>query len=382
MRISKKRVFVSGCFDLLHSGHISFLETASKYGYLIVAVGSDRTIMDLKGAAPVTRESERVAMVRAIRWVDHAFISSGVGQLDFEADLALVSPDLFIVNEDGHSPEKKQLCERLGVEYRVLNRAVPEGAPPRSTSELRNISTMPYRLDLAGGWLDQPFVSELCAGPVITVSLEPSYEFALRSGMGTSTRDAAHALWGPRLPAGHLETLAKNLFCCENPPGDPYVSGSQDAIGLVYPGINRLDYAGKYWPETITSRCDEDSIRFVESCTTLVPLAPRHPVYHPEKNAALSQSKVQRLSEASDLCWQAINARNIVEYSKAVQESFAAQVSLFPDMITPEVQIALDGYSEALGYKLAGAGGGGYLVVVHKELPEESIQLRIRRSDY
>jgi len=51
-----KKVFVSGCFDMLHSGHIRFLEQAAEYGDVYVAIGSDRTVMDLKGRAPVTTE--------------------------------------------------------------------------------------------------------------------------------------------------------------------------------------------------------------------------------------------------------------------------------------------------------------------------------------
>ena len=43
-----KKVMVSGCFDLLHSGHIKFFETAAKYGQLFVCIGSDKNIYKLK----------------------------------------------------------------------------------------------------------------------------------------------------------------------------------------------------------------------------------------------------------------------------------------------------------------------------------------------
>ncbi|HVO76225.1 MAG TPA: hypothetical protein VMT35_19540 [Ignavibacteriaceae bacterium] len=45
-----------------------------------------------------------------------------------------------------------------------------------------------YRIDLAGGWLDQPFVGKCYPGPVFTISLEPTIEFNERSGMASSTR--------------------------------------------------------------------------------------------------------------------------------------------------------------------------------------------------
>ena len=47
--MEKKKVFVSGCFDLLHSGHIAFLETAAQFGDVYVCIGSDNTVKDLKG---------------------------------------------------------------------------------------------------------------------------------------------------------------------------------------------------------------------------------------------------------------------------------------------------------------------------------------------
>ena len=89
---------------------------------------------------------------------------------------------------------------------------------------------MPYRIDLAGGWLDQPYVSEHYSGSVITISLEPTIEFNERSGMASSTRRSALDLWGPKLPAGNHEKLAKVLFCYDNPPGTKVVSGSQGSI--------------------------------------------------------------------------------------------------------------------------------------------------------
>ena len=89
--------------------------------------------------------------------------------------------------------------------------------------------------------LDQPFVSQLGAGPVLTISLEPIIEFNERSGMASSSRRRAIELWQTDLQDGDLEKQAKMLFAFENPPGTKIFAGSQDAIGIVYPGLNRLD---------------------------------------------------------------------------------------------------------------------------------------------
>lgn len=51
------KVFVSGCFDMLHSGHVAFFQCAAAYGdELYVALGSDETVFDLKGRPPVNTE--------------------------------------------------------------------------------------------------------------------------------------------------------------------------------------------------------------------------------------------------------------------------------------------------------------------------------------
>jgi len=120
----------------------------------------------------------------------------------------------------------------------------------------------------------------------------------------------------------------------------------------------------------------------VESYTTLIPLGPRDSIYDPVKTATLTKAGVQRLSKAAASCWKAIGDRDLTRYANAVQQSFNAQVALFPDMVTPEVKAAISRYPDALGFKLAGAGGGGYLVVIRKESTDDSIQLRVRRSDY
>jgi len=195
----KKKVFVSGCYDLLHSGHIAFFEQAAKYGDLYVAIGSDKTVFDLKGREPVNNEDERLYMVKSLSMVKEAFISKGSGMLDFLQELGEIKPDIFIVNTDGNTPDKRSLCEELKIEYKILHRDPHPGLPPRSTTDLRTILALPYRIDVAGGWLDQPFVSKEYPGPVITISLEPLVEFNERSGMATSTRRKAAELWGPKM---------------------------------------------------------------------------------------------------------------------------------------------------------------------------------------
>lgn len=66
--------------------------------------------------------------------------------------------------------------------------------------------------------------------------------------MATSTRRKAIEIWGNKMPVGDYEKLAKILFAYDNPPGTEEISGSQDSIGLVYPGLAKAYYDKKYWP--------------------------------------------------------------------------------------------------------------------------------------
>ena len=135
-----KKVFVSGCYDMLHSGHVAFFKEASAYGDLYVGIGSDATIEGLKGRKPVYSENERLYMVRAIRHVKEAYINSGSGMMDFVETVERVRPDVFVVNEDGDSEIKRDFCRERGIEYVVLKRVPEEGLEARSTTSIRSKS--------------------------------------------------------------------------------------------------------------------------------------------------------------------------------------------------------------------------------------------------
>jgi len=72
-----------------------------------------------------------------VRHVALAIISSGMGHLDAEPEIQRIRPDILAVNEDGDRPEKRALCAKLGIEYRVLKRIPHPGLPPRESTKLR-----------------------------------------------------------------------------------------------------------------------------------------------------------------------------------------------------------------------------------------------------
>ena len=378
-----KKVFVSGCFDMLHSGHVAFLNEAARYGEVYVGLGSDKTIYELKGREPINSELERKYMLENLKSVKKVIINKGSGILDFLPTLDEVQPDIFLVNEDGHTPTKEQLCRNRGIEYIVLKRIPHANLPPRSTTTLRNVKPTPYRIDLAGTWIDQPYVSKYHPGAAIVASLDPTVDFFERSGMATSTRRRALELWPMGVPLEKPEKLARILFRYDNPPGQRDVSGSQDSIGMMMPGINRLYYEkGEYWPAAIESILDEETLHWVEDHLFFHFLWPRPQEYDPLKKTNISKAGVQKLAEAADGAWEAIKKKDIKMFGKYFLDSFQAQTAMFPAMINKEIEKAIDQFRDkALGWKLSGAGGGGYLVLLAEIPLANTIRIKIRRKE-
>jgi galactokinase/mevalonate kinase-like predicted kinase len=171
------------------------------------------------------------------------------------------------------------------------------------------------------------------------------------------------------------------LFSYENPPGTREFSGSQDAIGIVYPGLNRLDYRGEYWPNKITSVNDEEILRWIEERLHLVTLGPRKSDFRVRQDTRITPARVRALAAAADGCWRAILSRDEKEFGRQVRASFEAQISIFPRMMDSHVRTAIKQYAgKSLGWKLSGAGGGGYLVLVGQRAIPGAIQLKIRRN--
>jgi cytidyltransferase-like protein len=375
--VMKKKVLVSGCFDLLHAGHVAFFKEASGYGNLYVSVGTDDNIKLLKGKVPYFSQEERLYLVKALQYVHEAFLASGSGMLDFEPDLIRLKPDRFVVNADGHTDEKEWLCRENGVEYIVLDRVPELGLTARASSEIKKDLRLPYRICLAGGWLDQPWLSELHSGPVVVAQIKPTIDFHERSGMGTSSRKVAQELWGNSLPKGDPVRNAKLLFGAENPPGTRYVSGSQDHLGLLLPGINRLYYKGDYWPSQIDSITDMDTVQWLEKVIHLIPIRPRPKRYDPIQIRKLTVEWVKKLGESGEMCWRSIRNKNTMELGRSLTLSLEAWKHLLPLTVLDESLHELKKYASYPGATFSGSGGG-YIVVASEESIPEAIRIRIQ----
>lgn len=417
--MKNKRVFVSGCYDLLHSGHVEFFKQASQYGDLYVGIGSDATYLEYKHRKPMFPQEERLFMVKSVRYVKDAYINEGRGVIDFIPTLDIVKPDVFVVNTEGGSEEKRQLCAERGIQYIELQRTPAEGLEARSSSSLKatlsrqssssNTSEpskgIPTRLDLAGTWIDQPYVSQYHPGWAITISLEPTFEIRDRCGLSTSTRKMIQKIWPVKLPKMDPEMLARLVFCFENNPEreDDHVSGAQDSIGICVPGLCRHYYDHNFWPKKVEYTNDEMTLRFLEQHLVMIPMEPRKPGCSVVEGKDITIEKVKALADAAEACWEAILAKDLNAFAAAYMASFNAQIAMFPGMVTPtiddpsnpsirtmsSVQPIIDHWQaidEVLALKMPGAGGGGYLALVVKDSQkfitehQEAFDLHIRRE--
>ena len=414
-----KKVFVSGCYDLLHSGHVEFFQQASQFGDLYVGIGSDATYLEYKHRKPMFPQEERLFMVKNIKAVKEAYVNEGSGVIDFIPTLDLVKPDIFVVNAEGGSAAKRQLCEERGIQYIEFERTPHAGLEARSSSSLKAaLSTqqedslnsqpstlnqgIPTRLDIAGTWIDQPYVSQHHPGWAITISLEPTFEVRDRCGLSTSTRKMIQKIWPVKLPKMDPEMLARLVFCFENNPErvGGHISGAQDAIGICVPGLCRQYYDNNFWPKKVESTNDEMTLRFLEEHLVMLPIEPRKPGCSVVEGKDITPTKVKALADAAEACWHAIQKRDLAAFAAAYRASFEAQTAMFPGMLVPTyvghpeednsyIRESIAHYSampDVLAWKMPGAGGGGYLALVVTDaktfvesLPE-AFELHIRRE--
>jgi len=253
------------------------------------------------------------------------------------------------------------------------------------------IGNFPYRLQLAGGWIDQPFVSRLNPRPpgsMVVVSLEPAFPFLDRAGMATGSRQVALRLWRGRLPRRPPLTLVEELYAAEN-RGRAHPSGTQDMIGLVYPGVSRLDYdfahRGGVFPVHIESNNDPRVVRWLERVVHLLPVAPRPPGYHPLGRKRLTPAWVRRLGQSGRDCYDAILARDLEKLGAALNETMKCWASLLPDTVVhPTLSVDLPALLRHYQARYPGAMfsgcGGGYLTVVSREPVPGSFAIAVRRA--
>jgi hypothetical protein len=267
---------------------------------------------------------------------------------------------------------------------------VPAKAPPASSDLQRAIGRFPYRLQLAGGWIDQPFVSKANPEPpgsMVVVSMQPTVPYMERSGMATGTRRVAQALWNDQLPADRApEELVRELYAAENAGrNDP--SGSQDMCGLIYPGISRLDYdasvEGGWFPRCIESTSDPGVVAWLEGVLHLVPLGPRPEGYDPLVTKNLDPGWVKRLGDCGSACYDAIVDMDLTALGESLKENSYAWRAILPavyehETLRGDLWDLLEGYMAEYPGAMQSGCGGGYIIVASDEPPAGSSRITVR----
>jgi hypothetical protein len=253
----------------------------------------------------------------------------------------------------------------------------------------RLIGKIPYRMALAGGWIDQPFVSQqnpVPPGSMVVVGLEPNFRFMDRCGMGTSTRRVASQLWGDKLPDRSPYGLMRELYDAEN-QGKSEPSGSQDMAGLIYPGINRLDYnaafEGGTYPVQIESNRDPEVARWLERVFHLIPVIQRPPGYNPLETKNLDPQWIRRLGQSGYDCFEAIKARDLEGLGASMNECMCCWEAILPGTVRhPTIQLDLMELLKFYQARFPGAMysgcGGGYMFIVSEEPVQGSFKVKVR----
>eukprot|EP00755_Sulcionema_specki_P028434 Sspe_Gene.89886::Locus_61559_Transcript_1_1_Confidence_1.000_Length_1617::g.89886::m.89886 len=250
----------------------------------------------------------------------------------------------------------------------------------------------PWRICLAGGWLDQPWVSSLHPGAVLVVNVHPHEMFKTRSGLATSTRTYGIKLWGTakggRPPDEDPEQLARWLFNVENPIDCKYVSGSQDCLGLMLPGVSRLYYEGGYWPTKIDRINDASTSRWLEKVLYFVPLPSRPPGYDPLKVKNLTKENAATIARGADLAWEGIKEKDAKKLGRGLSTTMEGWAALLPETVPrPKSEGWLRPYRDEphLGCLFTGAGGGFLMVVSEVETPvlaKNAFKLRVKNTPW
>jgi cytidyltransferase-like protein len=191
-----KKVFISGCYDILHAGHLQFFEEAKALGdYLIVSFASSDVLWLHKRRKPSIPDEHKLALLQAISLIDEVVVGHGLEEgIDFREDFLRIRPDFLAVTEDDkYAPLKRALCDEVGARYVVLPKTPPRFAPVSTSSIVRWVQApteAPLRVDFAGGWLDVPrfarpgeFVVNCAISPLVSLREWP---YEKQAGLGGS----------------------------------------------------------------------------------------------------------------------------------------------------------------------------------------------------
>jgi len=191
-----KRIFVSGCYDIIHAGHLQFFEEARSLGdHLTVSFASEDILWHHKQRRPSIPDEHKKAVLEGFQVIDEVIIGVDKDKgLDFKTYFLAAKPDILVVTEDDlYADIKKALCDEVGATYHVLAKTPPKFAPVSSSGIVKWVKApteAPLRVDFAGGWLDVPrhsragaFVVNCAVSPMVSLR---EWGYKKRAGLGGS----------------------------------------------------------------------------------------------------------------------------------------------------------------------------------------------------
>ena len=251
------------------------------------------------------------------------------------------------------------------------------------------IGGIPYRIALAGGWIDQPFVSRRNPSPpgsMVVIQLEPVNYWMERAGIGTGTRRVAIREWGGALPDRGSAALTRELYEAEN-RGKAEPSGSQDMIGIIYPGVSRLDYDARHeggvFPVHIESNRDPRVAAWIERVLQVIAVAQRPEGYHPLGIRNLDPEWIRRLGRSGHDCFNALLAMDVRALGASMNECMACWEAILPHTVVhPSIRIDLKAILACYQSRYPGAMysgcGGGYLFVASEDPVPGAFRVKVR----
>lgn len=191
-----RKIFVSGCYDIIHAGHLQFFREARALGdYLTVCFASSDVLWLHKQRKSSLPDEHKRALLAGLRCVDEVVVGRGLDEgIDFREHFLRIRPQVLVVTEDDkYGPLKRALCAEVGAEYVVLPKTPPEFPPISTTQIVRYIRApqhAPLRVDFAGGWLDVPKFSRPGAY-VVNCAISPTvslreWNYERNAGLGGS----------------------------------------------------------------------------------------------------------------------------------------------------------------------------------------------------
>ena len=339
-----KKVFVSGCYDIIHAGHVQFFKEARALGdHLTVCFASDKVLWHHKERRSSLPEEHKLALLKHLSMVDDAVIGENEETgLDFQDHFRRIRPDILAVTEDDqYSDIKIALCEEIGTAYTRLPKTPPQFTPVSSSGIVKWIKApdvSPLRVDFAGGWLDVPkfaradaFVVNCAISP--TVSLR-DWDYEKRSGLGGS--GAWALLNGESGIDSELElgvgwqdpaVIHESGLCVWRSGPLPTLTLKRD--GAILAGKMAIVFTGSE---------------------------------HDTPGAVDHERDLDTIARASRLAADAVDRNDLVQLGEAVALSYQAQLGEGMEPL-PEIP-------EALAHKYCGGGFGGYALYLFSKMEE------------